>query len=153
MIGTKKQAINYLLNYEDTKKFEVKEYKPKRGLRANAYYWSLLNQLANVLKMSKEDVHFHMLQNYGQSAMWATKLEENPADYFKYYIDMGESLVFGVKMRKCKVYKESHNMDSKEFSILLEGLIQECKQQDIPTLDDIEIEEMMREYEINHSKQ
>ena len=152
MIGTKKQAINYLLNYEDEKKFEVKEYKPKRGLRANAYYWSLLNQLADVLKMSKEEIHLHMLQNYGQSSMWATKIEENPADYFKYYIDCGESVVFGVKMRKVKVYKESSKMDSREFSILLEGLIQECKQQDIPTLDDLEIKEMIKDYEVNHTK-
>ena len=38
-------------------------------------------------------------------------------------------------------------MDKKEFSILLNGLIQECKQQDIETLEDREIEEMIKDYE------
>ena len=152
MIGTKKQAINYLLNYTDDQKFEITEYKPKRGLRANAYYWALINQLATVLRMSKEDLHFQMLKDYGKGIMTAISSNIEPRYYFKYFSDEGEAKINGVKVKKVKVYKPSSEMNSKEFSILLDGLIQECKQQDIETLEDKEIKEMIHDYEIYYSK-
>ena len=44
---------------------EIKEKKSKRSLTANAYYWSLLNQLASVMRTSSDEVHFMMLRRYG----------------------------------------------------------------------------------------
>lgn len=152
MIGSKKQAINYLLNYTDDNKFEVKEYKPKRGLKANAYYWALINQLATVLRMSKEDLHFKMLQDWTDGTLIAISPRVEPSNYFKYYVDNGEATINGAKVRKLRVYKQSSEMNTKEFSILLDGLIQECKQQDIETLEDKEIKEMIHDYEIYYSK-
>ena len=152
MIGIKKQLIMFLLSQDDNKKFEIKEYREKRGLKANKYYWSLLNELANVLRMDKNLLHFNMLQSYGQSTMIALKNEISPLGYFKYFIDMGSTTIYGVELRKLKVFKPSSEMDSREFSILLEGLIQECKQQCIVTLEDREIKEMIKDYEVNHTK-
>lgn len=146
MIGTKNELITYLLVQDDKQKFELKEYKEKRGLQANKYYWTLINQLANVLKISKEDLHFKMLQDYGQSEIISILDSINLEGYFKYYSEVGESVLNGKTFKHIKVYKESHEMDSKEFSILLEGLVQECKQQDIETLEDKEIKEMIKEY-------
>ena len=39
MKGTPKQLITYLVTLDDEKLYEVKEYKGKRSLDANAYYW------------------------------------------------------------------------------------------------------------------
>ena len=154
MIGTKKQAINWLLNYDDDKKFEIKEYHEKRGLRANAYYWKLLNELANVLKVSKEDLHLRMLDDYSQHEFISVEAPIDVSKYIKYYQEAGEAELNGKLFKHYKVYKPSSDMDSKEFSILLDGLVQECKQQDIPTLDDEELEGMIKEYEkVFNSKQ
>jgi len=147
MIGNKVKVINYMKNYKDDTKFEIKEYKEKRGLRANRYYWALINELASVLNLSKEELHKRMLADYGQSVLTAVNAKVDLDRYFKYYSEDGEVKIDGVLLKKIKVYKPSSEMDSKEFSILLNGLIEECKQQDITTLDEIEIEEMLKDYE------
>ena len=66
MIGTQREVINWALEQDKDKKLEIKIYKPKRGLKANAYYWELLNELANVLRLDNEELHFILLQKYGQ---------------------------------------------------------------------------------------
>ena len=147
MIGTKNQIIRFLLPQKDDTKFEIKEYKEKRGLQANKYYWSLINELANVLQMSKEDLHLKMLSEYGQHEIISVLSEIDLSKYIKYYSECGESILNGKLFKHYKVFKPSSEMDKKEFSILLNGLIQECKQQDIETLEDREIEEMIKDYE------
>lgn len=147
MIGNKVKVINYMKNYKDDTKFEIKEYKEKRGLRANRYYWALINELANVLRLNKEEVHFQMLTKYSQFEYISVEAKINISKYIKYYQEAGETILNGKLFKHYKVYKPSSEMDSKEFSILLDGLVQECKQQDIETLEDREIEEMIKEYE------
>ena len=85
MVGTIEEIIKYLFNQDKTKKYEVKEYREKRGLKANAYYWELVNRLANVLRLSKEELHFLLLQRYGQSEIVSVLAEINIKPYFKYY--------------------------------------------------------------------
>lgn len=143
MIGTKNQIITYLLPQEDKTKYEIKEYKEKRSLQANKYYWSMLNELANVLRMSKEDLHLKMLNDYSQHEVISVLADINIGNYIKYYQEIGESILNGKTFKHIKVFKPSSEMDRKEFSILLDGLIQECKQQGIETLEDKEIEEML----------
>lgn len=145
MIGTKNQIITYLLVQKDDTKFEIKEYKEKRGLRANKYYWSLLQELANILQKSKEEIHFLMLKEYGQFDVISVDEKVDLKNYFTYFEKIGSSELNNKTFYHYKVYKESHNMDSKEFSILLNGLVQECKQQGIETLEEKEIKEMIKE--------
>ena len=66
MVGTQKQAINWLLEQNKDKQYEVKEHSEKRGLKANNYYWELVNQLANALRISKEELTspFYPFLNY-----------------------------------------------------------------------------------------
>ena len=152
MIGNRKQLVQFLLNVDDKKKYKLEEYKEKRTIRANAYYWALLGQLANILRMSKEDLHFRLLKDYGQTEVISVKAKINIIGYFKYYEEYGRSILNDEEFIHYKIFKPSHEMDSMEFSILLEGLVQECKQQDIITLDEIEIREMIKEYEKQTSK-
>lgn len=67
MVGTIEQIIKYLFQQNKEKIFEVKEYKEKRSLNANNYAWKLMTEIANVLRMSKEEVYIEMLKAYGQS--------------------------------------------------------------------------------------
>ena len=66
MRGTTKQLIPYMLELDDTKIYELKEYKEKRNLDQNAKYWKLLNELALTLRISVEELHFKMLKEYSQ---------------------------------------------------------------------------------------
>ena len=140
MIGNAKAIIQWLFDQQYAEKlYEIKEKKSKRSLTANAYYWSLLNQLASVMRTSSEEVHFLMLQRYGQYEVISVLSDIDIHGYFKYYKEIGHGTVDGKDFCHYKIYKGSSEMDSKEFSILLDGLISECEEVGIPTLTPDEV--------------
>lgn len=139
MIGNPLKLIQWLYNQDKEKIFEVKERREKRTLTQNAYYWVLVNELGNCLRKSKEEVHFELLKDYSQRALITIKSDVNIDGYIRYYELEREADISGVKFNIYKVYKGSSEMDKKEFSVLLEGAIQEAKQQGIPTLTPDEI--------------
>ncbi|MDQ9744386.1 hypothetical protein RF397_17385, partial [Acinetobacter baumannii] len=48
---------------------QIKEYRKKRSLDANAYCWKLIGDIADALRTSKEEVYLLMLKRYGQGGM------------------------------------------------------------------------------------
>jgi len=139
MIGNAKAIIEYLFTQDKDKLYEIKEHKAKRTLTQNAYYWVLVNELANCLRKSKEEVHFDLLKDYSQVALVTLKSNVDIKGYIRYYEFERETNINGVKFNIYKVYKGSSEMDKKEFNVLLDGLIQEAQQQGIPTLTPNEI--------------
>lgn len=143
MIGNAKAIIQWLFDQQDADKlYEIKEKKSKRSLTANAYYWSLLNQLASVMRMDNQECHFLMLIRYGQYEVVSIRSDVSLHGYFKYYEVIGNGFVNGKEFTHYKIYKGSSQMDSKEFSVLLDGLISECEEVGIPTLTPSEIAQL-----------
>lgn len=147
MVGTIEQIIQYLFIQDKTKKYEVKEYKKKRSLNANNYFWELTTQLANVMRMDKEETYFRLLQKYGQSEMVSVVADIDVKPYFKYYTEAGESILNGKLFKHYKVYKGTSEMNSKEMWILTEGLISECEIQNIPTKPKEEIASLLESWQ------
>lgn len=140
MIGNAKAIIQWLFDQQDVEKlYEIKEKKSKRSLTANSYYWSLLNQLASVMRLSSEEVHFIMLKRYGVYEVVSVRSDIKVDGYFRYYEAIGKSDLDGKEFTHYKIYKGSSEMDSKEFSVLLDGLISECEEVGIPTLTPDEV--------------
>lgn len=142
MIGNPRTIIKWLFEQDENKKFEIKELKPKRSLTANAYYWALLNQLANVLRFDNQKLHFMMLQRYGQYEVVSVLSSIEAKGYFRYYEPIGRGVINNKEFTHYKVYKGSSEMNSKEFSILLDGLVSECNEQNIVTLTKSEREQL-----------
>lgn len=143
MIGNSKAIIQWLFDQQDADKlYEIKEKKSKRSLTANAYYWSLLNQLASVMRMDNQECHFLMLRRYGQYEVVSIRSDVNLHGYFKYYDEIGKGKVNGKEFTHYKIYKGSSQMDSKEFSVLLDGVRSECEEVGIPTLTKTEVERL-----------
>ena len=63
MIGSPIKIINFLSTQDNDKVFEVKEYKDHRSLSQNAYAWTLITQLGNVLHKSKEEVYLVLIKS------------------------------------------------------------------------------------------
>ena len=140
MIGNVKAIIQWLFDQHDADKlYEIKEKKPKRSLTANAYYWSLLNQLASVMRLNNEKVHFMMLKRYGVYEVVSVRSDIKVDGYFRYYEAIGKSDLDGKEFTHYKIFKGSSEMNSKEFSVLLDGLISECEEQGILTLAPSEV--------------
>ena len=97
--------------------------------------------------MDKEDLHFLLLQKYGQSEMISVVAEIDMSDYLKYYTEAGESVLNGKTFKHYKVYKGSSEMDKKEMSILINGLVEECHIQGIETKTPAEINSLLERWD------
>ena len=147
MVGTSKELIKRLVELPDDKKYELKEYKERRSLNANNYYWQLVTELGNVLGMDKEWLHFLLLQKYGQSEMISVVADVDMKNYLKYYTEAGESNLNGKTFKHYKVYKGSSEMNSKEMSILINGIVEECHIQGIETKTPAEINSLLERWD------
>lgn len=140
MIGNAQAIIAYLFQQNDNKKlYEIREKRNRRSLTQNAYYWALLNQLANAIGMSSDECHKLMMRRYGVHEVVSLLSEIDPSGYFKYYDQMGYGYVDGKRFTHYRIYKGSSQMDSKEFATLLEGVRSECEEVGIVTLTPEEI--------------
>lgn len=144
MIGKPDQIAAYLWQLEKDKDyvFEIKEYKQKRSLNANAYCWVLINKIANILRKSKEEVYLQMLIDYGQSEMVSILSSIDVKGYFKYFTEAGRSVLNGKEFTHYKIYKGSSEYDTREMAILIDGIVSECKELDIETMTPAELQSL-----------
>ena len=61
------EPLNDLLSDKKVKVCAISHYRQKRSLNANSYAWEILSKIADVLRVSKEEVYLTMLKRYGQS--------------------------------------------------------------------------------------
>ena len=141
MIGNALKIIQYLYDQDKDKMFEIKEYKEKRNKDQNAKYWKLPGQLSLKLKIGIEELHFKFLKEY--SPRYEIMI---PADTevrgIEYYEKKSKITKNGKEFNVYHVYTPSHELNKTEFAILLQGLCDECKEQDIETLSPQELAEL-----------
>ncbi len=141
MRGKAKQIIDYLFEQDKDKVFEIKECKKKRTLNQNSYYWELLGELSLALRVAPRELHFEMLKKYSQmyQIMIPEEIEPRGIKYFekKSLIKKNDKL-----FRIYEVFTPSSELKTKEFAILLDGLIQECNQVGIETLTPNQLKEL-----------
>lgn len=142
MIGNAEKIIQWLFQQDREKIFEIKEKKAKRTLTQNAYYWVLLHELAKALKIDNDTAHKMMLERYGVYEVISVQSGIDLTGYFKYFDEIGSGTVNGKQFTHYKIFKGSSQMDSKEFAVLLDGLISDCEELGIPTLTKTEIERL-----------
>lgn len=147
MVGKPKDIINYLFEQDKDKIFELKEKKKKRSLNSNSYLWALCTEIASIMNLSKEEVYLKMLEDYGVSLLVPLTLNNNPDGFFKYYKFHEKGRIKNTECNWYKVYKGSSEYNSKEMSILLNGVVQEAKNLGIMTLDEMELERMIEQWE------
>jgi hypothetical protein len=133
MIGTKNELIKYLLEQQEEKKFEVKEYFKKRSKDQNAYYWELLNKLSKKLIIPTEELHFELIK---KSCPFEEYLVPNEASLrgIRYYEVLAKKQVKDKVFKVIRVYVGTSELDTKEMIVLLDNLIEECKEQGIETI-------------------
>ena len=122
--------------------YEITKAKKKRSLNANAYAWKLISKIGDVVRKSKEEVYKDMLKHYGQSNMVSVRSDVDVSRFFDHYDVAGESVLNGKTFTHYKVYTGSSEYDTREMSILIDGIVQEAKNLDIETLTPLELERM-----------
>lgn len=131
---------------------EIKQQRKLRSLNANNYSWTLTDKLSDVMvirgvKLSKDEMHAEMIFRYGQPMVddngelvtYSTAQGVNMPEFFPYAKEIGESELNGKLFKHYRIFRGSHTYDTKEMSIFISGIVEECKEQGIETLTEREL--------------
>lgn len=122
----------------------IKRWRNKRSLNANAYCWALINEIANVLRTDKQSVYIELLKRYGQGGLvYIPDGCEHVLRELK-YSEFDEQVEGGAYYR---VWVGSSQYNSREMSVLIDGVISEAKELGIPTEPQREINRMLSEWD------
>lgn len=130
----------------------------RRSLTANSYYWTLVERVADVMRLPKPEVHNLMLRRYGQVDRingWVIPVQLPDTDEAErhallaetYHIKPTSQVRMGDKGEMFRTYvmlKNSHELTTEEFSILLDGIIDDAKALGIETATPEEKERMLQ---------
>lgn len=130
--------------YETDVEVSIKPYKTKRGLSANAMYWTYLSQLARKLGLSNAAMHNTLLRKYG----WPEKYDDEIVYIMLPDTEEAEKKALeadtyhlrptgltkpgkGGPYRAYMLMRGSSTYNTEEFSRLLEGLLEGCREMGI----------------------
>lgn len=148
---------------DKTLRLTAKQWRDKRSLDSNAYYWALLSKIAEALDISKPRAHNIMLREYGQVDLSSGHLSYAVIpDTEEAENDILERQTFhirptsdvrggkdGINYRTYIILRGSSQYDTAEMSHLLNGLINDCKPLGIETATPEELERMKQLYDQN----
>lgn len=131
---------------KNCKKLRIKavQYREKRSLDANAYLWVLLQKLAEMLRTDKWSVYLQMLKRYGQFTYIVVKpgAVEAVKKQWRECEEIGEIDVNGTKAVQMLCYYGSSTYDTKDMSVLIDGVVSECEELGIETISPTELQQM-----------
>ena len=130
------------LKDKDKLSIEVKPYRERRSLNANAYAWSLIGQIADIVRAGKDEIYLKLLKRYGQSELISVLSHVPIGNYVKYYEEAGESKLNGKMFTHYRVFKGSSEFDTREMSIFIDGVVSEAKDLGIQTETPNQLAEM-----------
>lgn len=148
--GTKAEINQFLYKLDKDIIWDIKvdKHRNKRSLNANNYAWALINEIANAMRLSKEEVYFQMLKDYGQRTFFSTLYDVDVSKYnLKYFEPSGIFKQGENTFKSYIVYLGTSQYNSNEMSIFIDGLVQEARSLGIETLEDREINRLIKEME------
>ena len=149
-------AIGQIDNIMKCDKLSIKatKYRQKRSLDANGLLWLCLGRIASNLRTDKWDVYLEMLKRYGQYTYIVVKekVVEQVKQQWRECEVVGEIDVNGQKAIQMLCYFGSSTYNSKEFSVLLDGVISEMQEMGLETPTSSELKRVMEQYENSIAK-
>lgn len=123
----------------------ITEHREHRSTTANAYFHKLASELAAVLKVDIDTMKKHLVRLYGTPAeedgyqiTVNVAKGSDPSIYYPYC----EWLYSDENSDTYALFKQTHTLNTKEFSRLIEGTVDECKELGIETLPPDELSKL-----------
>lgn len=135
---------------------EIEVKRKKRSKNANSYFWKLLQELCYEMNI---DVIGEYKKRVKELGVFQTfELDTKNAPTFEYLWSSNGIGWFTEKVDEIgnktilNAYYGSSSYNSKQMSKLIDNLVQDCRSVGIQTLEDIEIQELIRsEYGTNRN--
>lgn len=128
----------------------LQDIKKKRSLDANAYMWILCQKIAEKVGNTKNEVYQEHIKNIGVFEPLPIKFEavdkfmeswgKNGVGWISEIV--GDSKLKGYKL--IHAYYGSSTYDTKQMSLLIDNIVQDCKALEIETMTPAEMENLKR---------
>lgn len=152
-----RDAVKFVGEMKQGKKYvaELKQYRQQRSRDANSYFHVLCDKIAEEQNLGLDEVKRNLVCEYGTVAcdeegeMIGFDL---PASFdarkiYDYIRCIGTRVENGKEFNTYMVFKHTSDLDSKEFSRLIEGAVYEAKNLGIETLPPERLAAMLGEWE------
>lgn len=127
---------------------EIEVKRKKRSKNANSYFWSLLQQLCFEMNLDVIEEYRKRIKEIGVFQTFELDTRNTPtfevmwSNYGKGWFtekveEIGNKTILNA-------YYGSSSYNSKQMSRLIDNLVQDCKEVGIQTLDELEIQELIR---------
>ncbi len=144
-----KEVLQQAEELQDKKlSVEAKKYRKQRSLDCNAYMWTLLQKLQEVLNIPKEEIYKDVIRNIGVYEVIPVK-NEAVERFIEAWKHNGLGWVCETTKSKLEgftniiAYYGSSTYNSTEMSRLVDSIIQECKQFNIETMTPSELNSLL----------
>lgn len=156
LLNTNEISVIEELKNENKLNLELKKYREKRSLDANAYCWVLCDKIAKELSsdktiITKEQIYKDAILQIGSFEPFI--VQESGFEKFKRIWEkqgLGYLVQEASRKDKCvrvNCYYGSSSYDSKEMSLLIGLIVQECQQLNIETKSKSEIDSLLNQWE------
>lgn len=137
---------------EDIVDVSIKKHREKRSLNANGLLWKCLGEIAVALETDKWEIYLQMLKRYGKYTYICVK--PNVVDAVKMQWreceEIGKVNINGTEAVQLLCYFGSSTYDSKEFSVLLDGVISEMREMGLTLPMPDHVEKALLEWEAHY---
>lgn len=138
--------------HESDVNVEIKKFRRRRSLDANAYAWVLIDRLAPVLQLTKEEIYREMIRNIG--GVSETVCVKNEAVNRLCFGWSRNGLgwfteTFPSKLEGCTnviLYYGSSSYDTKQMSDLIDAIVFACHEHGIDTATPDELAKYKEEW-------
>lgn len=145
MIGTTNKIIRFLLGQKPEQEWHIEKHKKGKTLGQNGLYWKLVGMISARIKEPTSVIHNRMLRDFGQmlyiDGQLATtyipdtdEAEEQALRAETFHIKPTSKVLYGSNGKLLRAYvilRGCSTYDTAEMSLLLDGIMQECRQQGI----------------------
>ena len=146
-----------VLKGEKELEIEITKPKKKRSLNANAYCWTLIGKIAEVLGNTKEEVYREYIKHKGIYRI--ITIEEKAAPTFmKVWEERGLGWLCETSETKIAglidivAYYGTSSYNTKQMAGFIDYIVEEAKNLNIETLEDIEIKKLIDNWDASNNK-
>ena len=119
--------------------YEVKRKRKRRTLTQNGYYWQMVGDVSDATGVPVEDIHAENIRRHAHHEVFTVLVEVPIEDYVPYFEVIGTGWMGGKLYKHVRIFRRSSEMDSAEFSRLIDGMREECANLGIPCMTREEI--------------
>lgn len=138
---------------EDKLSVEIKKYRNKRSLDANAYMWVLISKLEEKVNIPKDIIYKDAIKNIGVYEVIPVK-NEAVNRFIEAWTKNGLGWVCETTKSKLEGYTNilayygSSTYNTAEMSRLIDLIVQECKQLNIETMSQSELDSLIESWDV-----